>query len=144
LSSLRERGWRPGSFEDRYHGDDDQDDDLVVDNDHEADRNAVDFDELERLEQESPRKRPKKLNQLIKSLVRAMVEAGDDSAAAYALDKTGLVYTEREAHQSKDERAQAWIRAYREHEELNDAEWRRWRRKVKRYRSIQRIEPWTP
>ena len=69
LSSLRERGWRPGSFEDRYHDDDDQDDDLVADDDHEADRNTVDFDELERLEQESPRKRPKKLNQLIKSLV---------------------------------------------------------------------------
>lgn len=141
LASLRDRGWRPGSFQDRYHADDESEEDLAAGAGEDGSDEHIDVDELERLEREPPRRRPRKLNELIKALVRAMVESGDNLAAAYALDKTGFVFTEGEARHSRDNRAHTWMTAYSEYERLSADDRHSWRRKTKRYRAIQRIQP---
>jgi hypothetical protein len=141
LSSYLERGWQVGSLMGQYETDDDLDEEPADEVDVPEGTDDWDMDALEALEKESPRRRPKALNQLVKALVRVMVENGDDMAAAYALDRTGLVISLRDAEHGREPHDRVWLEAYREFEDLDNDSYKKWRRKVCRYRRIDKIEP---
>lgn len=151
LADYRERGWKPGSYQDYYHADDKDDDEderaeAVAPADGPAGSETsgelgLEFDELEKLESMPPRKRPREFNRLVQALVRCMVDCADDFAAAYAIDKTGWVLSDRVAQHNRDEEHQTWLRAYRYFNDLPEPERRRWYRRVRRYPDIHSIEP---
>lgn len=142
LQCIREKGWRLGSYQEHYPAFDESDDETSSEN-VEGTGSEMDWDELESLEKVIPRMRPKWFNQIVKALVRSMVEAGDDLAAAYALDRTGFVFTRREAaiYRDHEEKARVWESAYREYDDLGSDDWNAWRRRVKRYKNLHRIAP---
>lgn len=131
-------GWRIGSYADRYNEPepDDDEDDVDADDGQEESGNAFPVDrEYERsLDQPmlSPRRRPKELNQVIRAMVRTMVEVHNDEAAAYAMDKTKRYFSDDQLKENDFKYAKAWRDA---RDEYNDMGWKKqwkWRERVMR------------
>ena len=66
---------------------------------------------------------------------------GDDFAAAYAIDKTGWVLSERQAQARQGDQHEIWLLAYRVFRGLSELERRQWYKRVRRQPDIHAIRP---
>ncbi|REJ65360.1 MAG: hypothetical protein DWQ31_18350 [Planctomycetota bacterium] len=139
LRSWIDRGWRLGSYEDKYgdlHPDvyEDESEDSV------ADDGTDEWELMEKYPTMSPRKRPREFNRLMGALVRVMAELDNDSPAAYAMAKTKL-YFEDEDKSTQDYPARKKFEdAKREYTDMSFDEQYDWRERVQRtYPRLDRI-----
>jgi len=132
------RGWRLGSFCDDYP-EPDYSDEEPADGDGDTDASAAN-DDLERLHTLAPQRRPKEFNQVLKALVRHMAETFNNSAAAYAMDKTGRFFSDDDIKaRPTDPAVRRWQELCSEFTRFSDDEQFAWRDRAAKYRSIEAI-----
>jgi hypothetical protein len=143
IRSWLDRGWKFGSLEDRYPTSDDEIEFNAEINSRseEDDGNTSADDHSEKWQTLPPRRRPKKFNVFLKALVRMMAETFDNLHAAYAIDKTKMVFSEREIKEDRDSPdKRAFWDAELEYRGLPDAEQFAWRDQViKNYPSLENV-----
>lgn len=120
LKAWIDLGWRIGSYNDRYDNEDEEgeeqtetldDDDAPFGTDPEFER------QLER-PMLPPRERSKRLNLVMRALVRTMVEVHNDESVAYAMDKTKRHFTEHQLEHNDSVHAKQWCNARNEYLEM--------------------------
>jgi len=138
IRACLDRGWRFGSFCEDYPQPDDMADEPAVGG--QAPIAADTDDDMERLHMLAPQRRPKEFNRLMKALVRHMAETFNNSAVAYAMDKTGRYFSEEDAKgRDTDPAVRRWRDLHYEFSRLASKEQLAWRDRVARYRSIAEV-----
>lgn len=131
LRSWLDVGWRFGSYADHYES-------------HEAEDAEEDVKEPDPIHNDNvfesaivaptlpPRKRSKQLNDVMRAMIRVMVEAGNNESVAYAMDKTKRYFTEHQLEKNQSKEAQQWRDAQREYVEMGWDKQGEWRERILR------------
>jgi len=132
-------GWRLGSYLDTYPAPDDEASDetnatpLSIDEDEWAD--------AERAHLLTWKKRTPSVNRILKALIRHMVETYDNETAAYAFDATGRYFSESDVRERvmKDPHVDKFAAARRAYVEMSSVQQEKWRRRTRRYPSLEQL-----
>lgn len=137
-----DRGWRFGSYRDAYADHDAEEPDGERANVVEAEEGGdTEWDDAEKAHLRTWQQRSAEQNLALKALIRHMAETYDNLAAAYAFDKTGRYFTEREAREDvmKNPHVRKFADAARAFESISFEEKEKWRNRTARYPSIEEL-----
>jgi len=135
-----DRGWRLGSYLDSYPNEEEEreTDDVPV----EPIPDYVDWDddEMEEWPTRRPTARPAEFNVVFGALIRTLAELHNNSAVAYAMDKTKVYFTKEQLKESDSKAARRWREREYEFSCMPMGKQIAWRKRVRRkYPSLARI-----
>lgn len=140
-----DHGWRLGSYRDAYP----DPDDAVAMATSEADDDddgGDEWEEAEKAQEKTWKGRSAESNRIFKALIRHMAETFDNDSAAYAFDRTGRFFTQREVDERKttDADVRTFDDAAQEFERMSFQNRQKWRDRTAKYpifEDVMREEP---
>ena len=130
-----DRGWQLGSYQDAYVQPEDSEPEEAVDAEDQGSMDVDDeWDEMERWPTKRPAARPPEFNKLLRAIVRTMAESYNNSAVAYAIDKTKRFFDDSQLKEGDSAAIKKWLAARQEFETMSMDDQIAWRDHVMKRR----------